>query len=202
MPTKRVPQWPCDAKIYKIWWRDCTDVYVGSTRRLLLCDRMKGHRSKAKQGNTPVHAAIRRNGPFEYDLLETVSCQNFDEARTHERRWADILDANLNQRRPICTKEERKEYFMARQAEYYSHPENKIKMAEYRARPETKIKRTGYNAKYHAKNICEKRFTCEACQYFAATKSKLTLHKKTKKHIKNTQTHLSPNAASSQSDRA
>ena len=158
MPNKRVPQWPCDAKIYKIWWRDCTDVYVGSTRRFLLCDRMKGHRERAKQGNPPpVHAAIRRNGPFEYDLLETVSCKNFDESRTHERKWAENLKANLNQRRPICTKEERKE-----------------KMAEYNARPKKE---------YYAKNRREKRYPCEKCKYYAPNHSGLTRHKKSKKHL-------------------
>ena len=176
MPTKRVPQLPCDAKIYKIWWRSCADVYVGSTRRFLLCDRMKGHRESVKQGKTAsVYAAIRRNGPFEYDLLETVSCQNFDEARTHERRWAENLNANLNKNRPFVTKEELKE-----ERKEYTKVYNKA----YYARPEIKVKR----AEYEAKNRHEKLFSCEACQYFAPTQSNLTLHKKTKKHIKNTNT--------------
>ena len=211
MPTnKRVPKWPCLAKIYKLWWRgECTDVYVGSTRRLLLCERMKGHRAFAKRGSTsPVYAAIRKNGPFEYDLLETVHCENYDEARTIERRWAEILDANLNMVRPICTKEER----LADQAEYRGRPENKAKQVEYQkeyatrpenkakktayaARPENKAKKTAYDARpgnkairkaYEAKIIRENRFSCEACAYHGPTQTKLTRHQKSKRHKKNT----------------
>ena len=105
-----VENWPTNAKIYKIWWRDSEDCYVGHTRNPLLSQRMSGHRANVKRGKPAlVYAAIRRNGPFQYDLLETVFCQNFDEARSHERRWAENLGSNLNAFRPIVTEDEKRE---------------------------------------------------------------------------------------------
>lgn len=204
-----VPDWPTNAKVYKIWWKSCADVYVGSTRKPLLSQRMAGHRWDAKRGKTAlVHAAIRKNGCFEYDLLETVFCQNFDEARTHERRWAESLGANLNGQRPIITKEEnkarQKEYkkkylakpeFKAKQKEYKKKyrntPENKAKIKarvkaynkEYQAKPEIKAKRKVALKAWRDKNLEEKRFPCEVCQYYALHKSNLKIHQKSKRHL-------------------
>ena len=191
MPTnKRVPKWPCLAKIYKLWWRgECTDVYVGSTRRLLLCERMKGHRDSAKRGSTSlVHSAIRDQPVFEYDLLETVHCENFDESRTVERRWAEILDANLNMVRPIVTKEEmkvdttatskaydaipgNKEKRKERDKVYYAIPGNKEKCKEkykvYRAIPGNKEKRKEKEKVYSAKPKTKEKRKAAGKVYYA-----------------------------------
>lgn len=172
-----VEDWPTNAKIYKIWWRESSDCYVGHTRKPLLSQRMTGHRSGAKRGETSaVYAAIRKNGSFQYDILETVFCQNFDEARTHERRWMRELNANLNGYRPITTKEERKEDIRGYSKVYY-------------AKPEKKAKRKVAMKAWCEKNRSEKRFSCEACQYFASHKGDLTRHQKSKRHL-NRQTQI------------
>ena len=213
--TMPVPDWPTTAKIYKIWWRDSEDCYVGHTRHSLLSQRMSGHRANAKRGKlSPVYAAIRNNDPFEYDLLETVFCENFDRARTHERRWAENLGANLNGHRPIITKEENKERRNAWNKEWRAKPENKAKLkskrktysAKYLAKPKTKAKRKEYmkvlrakpeykekckvaDKAWFAKNRREKRYACEACQYYAPRKHDLTRHQKSKRHL-NRQTQI------------
>ena len=76
----KVPKWPCDTKIYRIFWENYDDVgYVGSTRHLLLCRRMPGHRSSAQRGiKSLIYQKIRERGEFEYELLETIFCEDSD----------------------------------------------------------------------------------------------------------------------------
>ncbi len=178
----KVPKWPCDIRIYRLYWDDYEDVgYVGHTRHLLLSRRMPGHRTQAKIGTKAIiYQKIRERGGFEYELLETIFCENFDTARTHEKRWKRQLKANLNTLSPITTKDEamamKKEYYQKNKDEICKkmkihRDENKVeiskkrkktyilnkenileKSAKYNATPKAKIIRKKYNQKYYNEN--------------------------------------------------
>ena len=105
-----------NGKIYKIeCLKDgCTDIYIGSTTKEYLSQRMDTHRSdynRHKKG-------IRKNRATSYDifdkygienctitLLELVNAQNKDELLSRESHYIKTLDC-VNKRIPKQTREE------------------------------------------------------------------------------------------------
>ena len=64
----RVPSFPCDVKIYRIFWKDFPKEigYVGHTRHTLISRRMPGHRSSARYGNSSIlYQKIRKRPEFD-----------------------------------------------------------------------------------------------------------------------------------------
>ena len=96
------------AKIYKITNEKNDFVYVGSTCKRVLYDRLVQHFQNANnQRNRPrnshLHQLIREIGwpCFEIELLEACPCANNTELLLREQHWLDQYptDTLLNQRR-------------------------------------------------------------------------------------------------------
>lgn len=181
--AERVPKFPCDVKIYRLYWDEFPDEvgYIGHTRERLLSQRMGGHRHKAKIGETAlVYQKMRERGPFQYEVLETFFCQNKKEGCEHEKRWKQNLNADLNMNSPITTREELKEY--------HSLPEfkesRKEYMKEYHSRPEIKSRTKEYNNEYYSRTEVQKYLreiiTCDCGTRFQ--RRNLVPHQKTLKH--------------------
>lgn len=97
--------------IYKIWWNDCEDMYIGGTK-VLLSKRMSKSRYQCKKGSkTKLYDAIRKNGyNFNYVMIESFMVCNRDEQRMHEQTYIEKFNPSLNMMRAYRTKEEKKEY--------------------------------------------------------------------------------------------
>ena len=99
-----------NAKIYKIT-NDIDDyIYVGSTTKRLLNDRMRTHSSscidpKVSNHNCKLYQHMRKLDMyyFNIELLEEYPCKTNLELRMKEQEWMDKYDWNLllNQRRAI-----------------------------------------------------------------------------------------------------
>jgi hypothetical protein len=98
--------------IYKLVSKDptITDIYVGHTTDLTT--RKNKHKStcnnpNGERYNLYIYQFIRENGGWEnweMIIIECINCIDGNEARTHERRWFDILGATLNNRVPSRNK--------------------------------------------------------------------------------------------------
>ena len=96
-------------KIYII--SNSTDdlVYIGSTAKRILTDRLYRHCSDACNGKTSgLYKHIRHIGQFEFkiNLLEEYSCETEFEMRCREQYWMDKTDHSilLNNRRAVSLK--------------------------------------------------------------------------------------------------
>lgn len=83
--------------------------YVGSTKNLT---KRKSAHKKHSENNTntnKLYTTIRANGGFENWTMVKVekwACESNLDARIRERHWYEKLNANLNMKRPQCTREE------------------------------------------------------------------------------------------------
>jgi len=159
-------------KIYKIVNDENDKFYIGSTVQKL-CDRMTNHRTDKK-----FKCAIHKLGIDLYNcsiiLIENYPCKNNEELRTKEREYFDkykkeCKDIFLNIRRPIITKEEKKELHRIKSKEW-----NKKNKEKY-----NKLQNTEEYKKKREKNTKTK-ITCECGR--TITKGHLSDHKKTKIH--------------------
>ena len=116
MPSKPIDY--SKTHFYKIVCKDLSisDCYVGHTTDFT--KRKSKHKGKySLEGNRDYHLYvyqfIRNNGGwdnFDMILIKTVECNNSLEARKIERELIEELKATLNQRIPIISNEEKKEY--------------------------------------------------------------------------------------------
>jgi hypothetical protein len=78
------------SKIYKIVNSENSKIYVGSTTRRLLCNRMTGHRRAARDGEelSRFYKAIRRIGieKFKIELVKEFPCFDKKELEKEECR--------------------------------------------------------------------------------------------------------------------
>lgn len=85
--------------VYKIWWDDKDDFYVGSTKQRLSV-RMAGHRSLGKKNNKQkLYKKMKEEGygfNFNYILLESKKVNNTDEKLQLEQSYIDKLRPSLN----------------------------------------------------------------------------------------------------------
>lgn len=86
--------------IYKIWWDNKDDVYVGSTKQRLAV-RMAGHRALCKRNSRfYLYEIMRENGSdFNYVLLESKDVHNVDEKKQIEQEHVDRLRPSMNIKR-------------------------------------------------------------------------------------------------------
>ena len=157
---------------YKIWWVDCEDFYIGSTR-VRLSERMSKHRYECRNRKTQcsLFEAMKKNGinTFKYVLLESFEISNFDEQRKYEQYYIDKLKPTLNMIKSYRTLEQKKEY----EKEYYKNNKNKWENID----KEEKKKRD--------KIYYERKSAVINCECGGKTNIKnLHLHEKTQKHLK------------------
>ena len=97
--------------IYKIYWDDNDDVYVGHSMDME--KRKLKHKNKFVSRPSPtrlLHQAFERNGldNRKYEILETKWCDSEEDACKLEKVWWKKLESNLNMISPYRTTEELK----------------------------------------------------------------------------------------------
>ena len=116
------------------------DVYVGSTS-MSLENRLQIQKWKAKQGGVKSKVLKRMSevGVENWKIvpLLTLECTR-DEIRSLERKWCEVLEADLNTISPITSKEEARR----EKNEHYVSNHEKIlrKRAEYREKNKEKVR--------------------------------------------------------------
>lgn len=83
--------------IYKIYWDNSNDIFVGSTKNRL-CLALGQHRQITRNGSQKsLHIAMRNN---DYNgkivLLEIRNVVNIDQQKQFTKEWSDYEKANLN----------------------------------------------------------------------------------------------------------
>lgn len=124
--------------IYKIFWSDCDDFYIGSTKEKL-CKRMGNHRTYCRKGRqSKLHNVMREKGlnNFQYVLISTHNVSSKDEQRQAEQKVINELKPTLNMVKAFISKEERKQYKKEWIQEYRKKDKVKAKMREYREKDE------------------------------------------------------------------
>ena len=129
--------------IYKIVCNDLKikDLYVGQTTDF--ARRKSAHRFKCNDLSTKINIynTIRINGGWtNWSMIEIEKypCLDSNEARARERYWFETLYANLNERIPITTETEKKEY----NKQFYEENKDLLKEKRkiYSQKEEVKIK--------------------------------------------------------------
>ena len=157
------------------------DVYVESTS-MSLEKRLSYHKSDARQkrcAKPKIYQRMNEVGLNNWKIvpLLTLECTR-DEIRSFERKWCEVLEADLNMRLPIISVEE----VRGKKAEYYAanHQEVREKQAAYYAANLEKIqeKQAAYRAANREK-IREKMVEYRAANreksaaYYAANREKI-----------------------------
>jgi hypothetical protein len=113
-------------KIYKLVSPHTDYIYIGSTTKKYLCQRLGGHTTsfnykiKTGLGSNSSHDLIQF-GDVEIILLESYPCNSKDELHSRERYWIENTDNVINARKkPHITEEERHEYSLNRKLKRYN----------------------------------------------------------------------------------
>ena len=121
-------------KIYKLTSEHTDKIYIGSTCKKLLCQRLAAHSSnynewkKGKVGYTSSYELFEL-GSVQINLLESYPCDTKDELLSKERYYIEkYKDSIVNKNIPIKTIEEKKEHVKETYKKYYE--ENKEKILE------------------------------------------------------------------------
>jgi hypothetical protein len=110
------------------------ELYVGSTKVRLLCNRQKQHnynlRTPTRKGyNSPLYIFCREHNVKKIicELIETVDNENI---KIKEQEYIDLLQPSLNTYRAFRTEEQRieenKEYMKEYNKKYYKNCKKKI----------------------------------------------------------------------------
>jgi len=105
-----------NAKIYKLTSFETDKVYIGSTIKQYLCQRLCAHNTAFEQflrGNmnfiTSFH--IIKEGDAKIELLEAYPCKDIDELRAREGHWIKKLKKTWNVVNKVIPKRTSKEYY-------------------------------------------------------------------------------------------
>ena len=124
-------------KIYKIVCNNTGLVYIGSTTRELLCQRLSGHKSafkgwlKNKNNHYLSSFEVLKGGNYSYVLIEECNCENKDQLHARERYHIDnticVNLVNPNQT-PDEIVEYHKQYYLAKN-EYFIEKQKQYDLA-------------------------------------------------------------------------
>ena len=131
--------------IYKIVCKDLNikDLYVGHTTNFL--ERNKNHKRTYDNNkfNYRVYETIRKYGGWEnWEMIEIEKypCNDVNEAKSRERYYYELLNANLNKAIPIIFDEEKAEYNKNYMIDYNEENKKKISNQRKQFREENKEK--------------------------------------------------------------
>ncbi len=156
-------------KIYKLVSPHTDKIYIGSTTKKYLSQRLTGHKNNFKyyqkngtNGNTKSFELLQL-GEVEIILLEEYQCNSKDELTARERYWMEQNNNLINKVRPSISNEEldqskkqyyenNKEYILeARKQKYEEKKEHLLKIyKQYRLKNLEKLKE-----KASTEYICE-----------------------------------------------
>ena len=186
-----------NGKIYKIVCDTTGLMYVGSTTKKYLSQRLDQHRSNLKgwkNGNNKSYVTsfkVLENENFKIVLLEPCKCNSLDELKARERVYIETLVC-VNKNIPLRTKKEyreaTKEHITERNKEYYVANKEQLteKMKEYNeANKEHIAERMRDYYEANKKQIVETRkakITCECGS--TTTVNHKARHCKSLKHLK------------------
>ena len=173
-----------NGKIYMIRCNTTKHIYIGSTTKRYLSERLGEHNAQYKcwtGGKTSYVASfdIIKNNNYVILLVELYPCKSNDELRMREQYHIELSPDCFNRNRAYATEEQTKEYYKKyyetnkeankeqkkeRNKEYYEN--NKEQLQEYR---------NSIKARVQQKNDC----TCGG-KY---TTQHLSNHLKSKKHV-------------------
>ena len=164
--------------IYKIVCNDLNikDIYVGHTTDFIR--RKSQHKRNCdckSKCNMKVYEMINKNGKWDnWSMIEIEKypCNDGNEARSRERYYYELLNANLNMLTPIQSNEEILEYHKKYNIEYYQNHKERLNeiSKEYRIQHKDIL-----SNKAKTKINC-----CCGCTFVQSEKSR---HIKSKKHI-------------------
>ena len=178
------------------------DVYVGSTSQSL-AERLRKHKVKVR-ANLPEYAnnkfynRILSVGldAWEIKPLLVLECDR-NEIRKFERKWVELLEADLNTNSPFQTEDEYNEYKKEYKKHYYEQNRDEIrqKQANYykQNKDEVRQRQTDYykqnkdegrqrQKEHHKQNKEQRRFYCSTCDTACENKKDLNRHLDTLKH--------------------
>ncbi len=143
-------------KIYKIYWDDCDDLYVGSTKKLL-SNRISQHRTICKTGKkkTKIYEAMKKNGIYNlrYSIIESYEVFDKEEQLKWEQYHATKLQPNLNTYRCHNTNEDYKYY----KINYRNTHKEQIRNLNKKYRENNKDKIRIYKTEWARKNRLKKK---------------------------------------------
>ena len=197
--TEKKSSYPGYGYVYRIYWPDDDDSYVGSTNNI--DRRMNEHHKPSGNPNSLVSKKIKEcDGCFEHEIIDTLWCETERDACEREREWQDLLDPSLCENRAFVTKEElkkerilkyenNKKHELRMNAEWNKNNKEQhqntnsewyIKNRERKLRMNAEWKKN--NKEYRAKEAkrSSERITCECGS--EVSRGWLTNHKKTMKH--------------------
>ena len=123
-------------KVYKIFWDDDPNFYIGSTKEKRLSNRMTAHRRDALAGKPcRVSQMIKKKGGCNYVQIASCMVANRDEQRIFEQHWIDTLRPTLNQKRAYTDMKAYKRKYMR---EYYHKRKEKEKQKQKEKEKEKK----------------------------------------------------------------
>jgi len=99
-----------NGKIYKIVDNTNNKIYVGSTTKYYLSDRLSGHRCDYRRYLKGKHSYVSsfeiiKNNDYDIVLLELVNCNSKEELKARERYYIETLDC-INKNIPGRTNKE------------------------------------------------------------------------------------------------
>ena len=143
-----------NGKIYKIVCNITGKVYIGSTCKKLLSQRLAGHVQSFKKWKNGKKCSITsfeiiEGGDYYIELLELVSCNSKDELLIKERFYIQSIDCVNKIKNLNMTEEDKKEWRKKYSKEYNEknkdnikeyYQNNKDKIKEYREQNKDKLK--------------------------------------------------------------
>ena len=153
--------------VYKIFWSDCEEFYIGSTKEKL-CKRMSNHRNNCKRGKQfKLYNFMREKGTntFQYVLISTHNVCSKDEQRQAEQKVIDELKPTLNTFRAFCSEEQKKERKLQYNKEYKKA--NKEEIKQYNKE---------YQKQYHKENL--QQIKQRKKEYYVANKERIAQREK------------------------
>jgi hypothetical protein len=128
-----------NGKIYKIVSSQTDKVYIGSTTKDKLCQRMAGHRGSYKSYLKDEHNYITSFEIIKHEdakiiLIEAFPCNNSDELHARERYYIENTNNCVNKQVPSSNKKEsdkryyemNKEQINEKNKEYYENNKEQI----------------------------------------------------------------------------
>jgi hypothetical protein len=183
-----------NSKIYKLINNVDDKIYIGSTVSRLSKRKSKHHEEFIKYPDRKVYKHLNQVGWGNVDivLIEKYPCKDKEELHARERFFIEELKAELNNRKPIQTKEERKEYLRMKDKERYNNPNGlrkeycrKLQKEQYeKNKDKYKVRDKAYYEKNKEAIKLQKRTKTKCICGSMLSNSNMSEHKKTKKHLK------------------